>query len=117
MTYTDIIILGWNLNAMMFVVNLFLAFNVMRADDMEKLQKQGELLSKLKQEFDNYYPNRRYETLLSYMIPYTAFYRIVFKLIEMSMFFSKNKGTKMFDFMIYKYEKDIQKAKYYDEQR
>lgn len=117
MSYADIIILGWNLNALMFVVNLLLALNVMKADDIQKIQEQGELLSKLKQEFDNYYPNRRYETLISYMIPFTAFYRVVFKLLEMVMFFSKNKDTKMFDFMIYKYEKDIQKAKYYDNEQ
>lgn len=117
MTYTDIIILGWNLNALMFVVNLFLAINVMKASDIQDLEKQSRTLGDLKQEFDRYYPNRTYETLISYMIPFTAFYRISFKLIEMMMFFSKNKGTRMFDFMIYKYQKDIQKAKYYEKEQ
>jgi hypothetical protein len=115
MSYSDIFILGWNLNAMMFVVNLFLAVSVMRSADMEQVEKEGQVLSALKQQFDTYYPNRKYETLISYLIPFVAFYRIVFKLIEMRMFFFKNKGAKMFDFMVYKYEKDIQKAKSWEE--
>lgn len=115
MSYADIFILGWNLNATMFVVNLFLAVSVMRSSDMEQVKKEGEVLASLKQQFDTYYPNRRYETLASYFIPFVAFYRIAFKLIEMKMFFSKNEGTKMFDFIVYKYESDIQKAKRWED--
>lgn len=117
MSYADILILGWNLNALMFVVNLFLAINVMKSTDMEQVEKESERLSVLKQQFDTYYPNRKYETMLSYLIPFTAFYRISFKLVEMSMFFSKNKGTKMFDFIVYKYQTDIEKAKSHKEGR
>ena len=111
MSYSDIFILGWNLNGMMFVVNLFLAVNVLKSSDVEDLEEESRVLNELKQEFDKYYPNRQYETLISYFIPFTAFYRIVFKIIEMLMFFSKNKGTKMFDFIVYKYQSDIDKVK------
>ncbi len=117
MSYADILILGWNLNALMFVVNLFLAINVMKSADMEEFEKESERLSVLKQQFDAYYPNRRYETLASYLIPFTAFYRISFKLLEMGLFFSKNRGTKMFDFIVYKYQTDIEKAKNHKEGR
>jgi hypothetical protein len=34
-----------------------------------------------------------------------------FRIIEMFSFFSRNKGTSMFDFMVYKYQSDINKAK------
>ena len=68
MSYADILILGWNLNALMFVVNLFLAINVMKSADMEEFEKESERLSVLKQQFDAYYPNRRYETMVSYII-------------------------------------------------
>lgn len=111
MTYTDIFILGWNLNAAMFVVNLFMAINVIKTNNVEDIEKESQALGELKQEFDKYYPNRQYETLLSYAIPFTAFYRILFKLFEMVMFFNKNKGSKMFDFIVYKYQSDIDKAK------
>jgi hypothetical protein len=115
MSYADILILGWNLNAMMFVVNLFLAINVMKTTDMDEVEKENQKLSFLKQEFDSYYPNRKYETMVSYLIPFTAFYRISFKLLEMSLFFSRNKGTRMFDFIVYKYQTDIEKAKNHKE--
>ncbi|MEA3353481.1 MAG: hypothetical protein U9Q33_06680 [Campylobacterota bacterium] len=111
MSYSDILILGWNLNAFMFVINLFLAVNIVRSNDPTQLEKESKVLNELSQEMEKYYPNRQVETLISYLIPFTAFYRILFKLIEMNMFFSKNKGTKMFDFVIYKYQKEIQKAK------
>lgn len=111
MNYLDICILGWNLNAMMFVVNLFLAANIVRNGDVDEFQKESELLSDLHQEFEQYYPNRKVETVISYLVPFTAFYRILFKLIEMVLFFNKNKGTKMYDFIVYKYQRDIEKAK------
>ncbi|MEA3288791.1 MAG: hypothetical protein U9Q04_01310 [Campylobacterota bacterium] len=111
MNYSDIFILGWNLNAFMFVINLFLAVNIVRSNDPERLEKESELLNKLSSEMEEYYPNRQIETLISYLVPFTAFYRILFKLAEMIMFFNKNRGTKMFDFIIYKYQQDIAKAK------
>lgn len=111
MNYIDIFILGWNLNALMFVVNLLLAVNVLRNGDIEQIQEQSKVLDELKSEFDKYYPNRKMEVIISYMIPFTAFFRVSFKIIELVMFFSKNKGTTMFDFMVYKYSTDIKKAK------
>ena len=111
MNYTDIIILGWNLNALMFVVNLVLAINIIRTNEAERFQEESEKLRELSSQMEEYYPNKQYETLLSYAIPFTAFYRILFKLIEMVMFFNKNKGTKMYDFIVFKYQNDINKAK------
>ena len=111
MEYSDILILGWNLNAMMFVVNLLIAINIIKTKEIEQFQKEAEMLKGLTQQIEKYYPNKQYETLISYMIPFTAFYRILFKLIEMQMFFTKNKGTKIYDFIVYKYKTDINKAK------
>ncbi len=111
MSYSEIFILGWNLNALMFVINLFLAFNVIKSTDAIQISKENEKLSQLKSELDIYYPNKTIETVISYLIPFTAFYRVAFRLYEMSMFFKANPGTSTFDFMIYKYEKDIEKAK------
>ena len=111
MNYTDILIIGWNLNAMMFVVNLLIAVNIIRTNEADKFQEESEVLRELSTEMEEYYPNKQYETLISYMIPFTAFYRILFKLFEMGMFFNKNKGTKIYDFIVYKYQTDINKAK------
>lgn len=111
MSYSEIFIIGWNLNALMFVVNLLVAFNVVKSNDPVEVSKAHEKLGELKEQIDTYYPNRGLETLGSYMIPFTAFYKVLYRLYEMSMFFKANQGTSMFDFMIYKYEKDIQVAK------
>jgi hypothetical protein len=111
MTYSEIFILGWNLNAMMFVINLLLAIFIVKSNDANDLQQQNEKLGRLKEEFDEYYPNRKYETLATYLIPFTAFFRMGFRIVEMLSFFSRNQGTSMFDFMVYKYERDINKAK------
>ena len=111
MTYSEIFILGWNANALMFVINLLLAITIVKANDPMDLEKQNEELGKLKEEFDNYYPNRKYETLITYLMPFTGFFRMTFRIIEMLSFFSRNKGSSMFDFMVYKYSIDINKAK------
>lgn len=111
MNYLDIFMLGWNLNAAMFVVNLFLAVNIIRPNQLEEFEKQKENLDALHKEFISYYPNRKAETIISYFIPFTAFYRISFKLLEMLLFLNKNKGSKIYDYVIYKYQSDIEKAK------
>jgi hypothetical protein len=111
MSYADIFIIGWNLNAMMFVVNLILAVNVVKSNDAAQVSKEHEVLSELKEELDNYYPNKGFETLISYFVPFMAFYRVSWRLFEMKMFFDKNDGTRMYDFMVYKYQRDIQIAK------
>jgi len=110
MTYSEIFILGWNLNALMFVINLILAFNVIKSADVVKVSKENEKLSELKQQVDLYYPNRAIETFLSYVIPFAAFYRVGYRLLELRAFLSKNKEATLFDFMIYKYQRDIEKA-------
>jgi hypothetical protein len=111
MSYFDIFILGWNLNALMFVVNLLLAIRVIKTNNIEEIEEQTRLLEDLKFEFDKYYPNRKIEIIISYAIPFTAFFRMSLRLLEMFLFFSKNKDTTMYDFMVYKYSYDIQKAK------
>jgi len=111
MNYSDIFTLGWNLNLVMFVINIVLSINIMKSVDITKAVKEHEILKELKEELDKYYPNRSYETLFSYFIPFTAFYRVSWRLLEMKMFFAKNIDTSMFDFMVYKYERDITIAK------
>lgn len=111
MSYLDIFIFGWNLNALMFVVNLLLAIRVIKSSDIEVIQEQTRLLEDLKYEFDKYYPNRKIEIIITYIVPFTAFFRMSLRLLEMFFFFSKNKNTTMYDFMVYKYSYDIEKAK------
>jgi hypothetical protein len=74
-------------------------------------KKKNLILKELKDEFDKYYPNRIYSTVISYLVPFTAFFRMSFRLIEMFFFFKKNENTKMFDYMVYKYSYDIQRAR------
>ena len=111
MSYSEIFILGWNLNGLMFVINLFTAMRIMKSTDIVTMSKEQERLSELKEELDTYYPNRSWETLVSYFIPFTAFFRVSWRFYEMKMFFTKNEGTRLFDFMVYRYQKDIQIAK------
>ncbi len=111
MTYEEIFILGWNLNLIMFLLNFFLALRTMSLKEKEQLAEENRILSNLKQEFDKYYPYRKYEVTLTYFIPFTAFFRMSYRLIEMSSFFNKNSGTTMFDYMMYKYQSDIEIAK------
>ena len=49
--------------------------------------------------------------MITYVVPFTAFFRMNYKLVEMYFFFQKNTEAKMFDYMVYKYTYDIQKAK------
>jgi hypothetical protein len=63
LSYFDIFSLGWNLNAVMFVVNLVLAINIVKTNDVGNLHKEGEVLRELKEELDKLYPNRGLETL------------------------------------------------------
>ncbi len=50
-------------------------------------------------------------TLLAYMLPFTGFFKVGFKLFEMFLFLSKNKEANVYNFIEYKYTKEIQKAK------
>jgi len=111
MSYLDICIIGWNLNAFMFVVNLLIAVKVISTQDRAKLQEESLILKELKEELEKYSPNRNYSTIITYMVPFTAFFRMGFRLVEMFFFFQKNQEAKMFDYMVYKYSYDIQKAK------
>ena len=111
MNYLDICIIGWNLNALMFVINFLMAIRVISTQDRTKLQEESVVLKELKDELEKYYPNRIYSTIISYLVPFTAFFRMSFRLVEMFFFFQKNQEAKMFDYMVYKYTYDIQKAK------
>ena len=111
MDYGQIFMYGWGLNITMFLVNLIIALNVIKSTDMTTMTKEHQILGELKQEIDKYYPNRGYETLLSYFIPFVAFYKVLWRLIEMMSFFSKNRNARMFDFMVYRYQKEISVAK------
>ncbi|WP_121626719.1 hypothetical protein [Poseidonibacter antarcticus] len=111
MTYLDICIIGWNLNALMFVINFLLAIKVISTQDRSTLQEESLVLKELKEKLDNYYPYRTYSTMLTYMVPFTGFFRMSVRLIEMFFFFQKNQNTKMFDFMVYKYTNEINKVK------
>ena len=111
MDYGQIFMYGWGLNIVMFLVNLSIALNVIKSTDVTTMTKEHEILGELKLEIDKYYPNRGYETLISYFIPFVAFYKVLWRLIEMMSFFSKNQNTRMFDFMVYRYQKEISVAK------
>ena len=111
MSYLEICITGWNLNAFMFVLNLLIAVRTISTQDRSKLYEENLILKELKDEFDKYYPNRIYSTVISYLVPFTAFFRMSFRLVEMFFFFKKNENTKMFDYMVYKYSYDIQRAR------
>ena len=111
MTYEEIFIMGWNLNFLMFLMNFIIAFRTMSSKNKEQLQRENRLLGELKEEFEKYYPYRKYETMLTYILPFTAFFRMSYRLIEMNSFFTKNKETTMIDYMIYKYQNDINIAK------
>lgn len=111
MTYDEIFILGWNLNLVMFLLNFFLAIKAISKKSKDQLAQENLYLAELKQEFDSYYPYRKYETIATYLIPFTAFFRMSYRLVEMVSFFNKNSNTTMVDFMIYKYQSDIDLAK------
>lgn len=111
MTYTDIFVLGWNLNIIMFVINFLIVLRVVSNKAKDDLKGESEVLRQLKEEFDHYYPYRKYMTMLTYLIPFTAFFRMSYRLFEMYMFFNKNAGTGIYDYMMYKYQMDIAIAK------
>ena len=111
MSYLDICITGWNLNALMFVVNLLIAIRTISTQDKSRLYEESLALKELKDELEKYYPNRIYSTIISYLVPFTSFFRMGYRIIEIYFFFQKNQEAKMFDYMVYKYSCDIQKAK------
>lgn len=111
MTYEEIFILGWNLNLMMFVLNFFLAIRAISTKSKDQLMQENLHLAELKQEFDKYYPYRKYETMMTYIIPFTAFFRMTYRIVEMVSFLNRNDNTTMVDYMIYKYQRDIELAK------
>jgi len=111
MSYEEIFIYGWGLNILMFILNLFIGIKAMNSKTREELLEENETLNSLKNEFDKYYPYRKYETVISYIIPFTAFFRVCYRLLEMKMFFDKNSEANLFDYMIYRYERDINIAK------
>ena len=111
MSYLDICILGWNLNALMFLINFVMAINVISSQNSDKLQEESLILKDLKEQMDKYYPYRTQSTIITYIVPFTAFFRMSLRFIEMFFFFQKNQNSKMFDYMVYKYMTEINKAK------
>ncbi len=111
MSYEEIFILGWNLNLIMFLLNFGLAFKIMISKTKEELIEDNKILSELKLEFDKYYPYRKYETIVTYLIPFCAFFRMSYRFLEMFAFFNRNQDCTMVDYMIYKYQSDIELAK------
>lgn len=111
MSYEEIFILGWKLNVFMLVLNLFIVLKALKSKAAIDLHKENVLLEELKDEFSQYYPYRKYGTLLGYFVPFMAFFKILFRLIEMFSFLKRNSDASFFDYMEYKYRYDIQKAK------
>lgn len=111
MSYLDIFILGWNLNALMFALNFIIVLFVVNSYNKEDLKEQSKVLNELKKEFDQYYPYRKYSTLGTYLFPFAAFFRMSYRLLEMKLFLSRNTNSTMYDYMMYKYENDILVAK------
>ena len=109
MSYYEIFVLGWNLNLIMFLSNLYMAFSTFNSKDMIEMKKQNDSLRELKSEHEKLYPFRTYETLFSYFIPFTAFFRVGYRYYEMYIFYKVNPNTGMYDFMVYSYERDIQR--------
>ena len=75
MSYLDICITGWNLNAFMFVVNLLIAVRTVSTQDRSTLYEESLVLKELKEELEKYYPNRVYSTIITYLVPFTAFFK------------------------------------------
>jgi len=111
MSYEEIFILGWKLNIFMLVLNLFVVFRALKSKGPVDLHKENALLEDLKNEFTHYYPYRKYGTLLSYLTPFMGFFKVGYNIIEMFMFMNKNEGTTLFEFMLYRYQRDIDIAK------
>lgn len=111
MSYEEIFILGWKFNGFMLVLNMLIVFRALKSRGPIDLRQENEMLEELKDEFSQYYPYRKYGTLLSYFIPFMASFKIFYRLIEMYSFTSKNIDASIFDYMEYKYRLDIQKAK------
>lgn len=111
MSYLDIFIVGWNLNALMFVVNFFIAIRSISKANSENLIHESKILKELKEELEKYSPYRTQSTIVSYLVPFTAFFRMSIRLLEMFFFFQKNTQARMFDYMVYKYTNEINKAK------
>jgi hypothetical protein len=111
MSYFDIFSLGWNLNALTFVINFLVAISILKSTNQIDMHKESQVLNDLKDEYEKVYPNRKYETIMSYIIPFTAMFRTIYKMIEMKIFFNKNKNAKIFDFIVYKYKTDINRIK------
>ncbi|PHO11201.1 hypothetical protein CPG37_01795 [Malaciobacter canalis] len=111
MSYEEIFILGWLANIFMIFANILVVLMVVKTNDAEKLKEQSIQLNELKKEYDKYYPYHKQMTLLAYMLPFTGFFKVGFKLFEMFLFLSKNKEANVYNFIEYKYTKEIQKAK------
>lgn len=113
MSYFDIFILGWNLNVLAFLLNFLISLRVFsKSEDRDLIVYKMNELKELQVEFEKYYPNRKFEVLTMYFIPFASFFRTNYRIVEMFMFFSKNRNTSIYDFMIYKYSSDINKAKF-----
>jgi len=111
MDYGQIFLYGWTANIFMFLVNLLIAMNVLKSTDITTISKEHQVLSELKVEIDKYYPNRGYETLVSYFLPFVAFYKVLWRVVEMVLFLQKNNNARLYDFMVYRYQKEISIAK------
>ncbi len=111
MSYYEIFVIGWSLNVFMFVINLFVAIGVFSNIDMSNVHEENRILQELKEEFDKYYPYKSLTSILTYAIPFTASYKILYHFIEMYFFFQKNSQARMFDYIVYKYKSELAKVK------
>ncbi len=111
MSYYEIFTIGWSLNVLMFFINLLVAIRTFSSGDMENIYKENMVLKDLKEELDKYYPNKTLETFIAYSIPFTAFFKTLFRFIEMYFFFQKNSQARIFDYIVYKYKSELEKVK------
>lgn len=111
MSYFEIFILGWFLNAFMLLVNSILYVKFMNLQKLDLLDEEIEIIYELQSEVNKYYPNKKGETLFSYLLPFTAFFKTLFLIIEMLNFFIKDENKSMYDFLIHKYFKEIERAR------
>ncbi len=111
MSYYEIFVIGWSLNVFMFLVNLFVAIGIFSNEDMGNIYEENMVLTELKEELERYYPYKTLFAFVSYIIPFTAFFKILFGFIEMYFFFQKNSQARMFDYIVYKHTSEIERIK------
>lgn len=111
MSYFDILTFGWFLNISIFLINFLFKARYMKLENMDILEEERVIVNELKNEVLIHYPNKKQEKILTCLIPFTAFFKTIYSFTDMIIFFLKEKNRSMYDFMVYKYFKEIERAR------